>query len=270
MIARLPKTKFAYPTPSHQPNTIICVTKEVALLEEERSMARNNLIIRRSVIYYSVQASFITLILLATPVSALALVNPPKQPNAETILPEYKSFIESVQNGQAGVLRGVYVPGVLAMPIVQQPVGYPGYVSPNDGEITQFRMAAEVGNVGLLAHNYLSGASFANLAPGQEVRLIYGDGQVEYFVIDQMLQYQALQPYSPYSEFRNLETGITITAEELFRQAYRGERHVTFQTCIEANGNNSWGRLFVTAQPKLFPYVEQQHIRNNLLPHIYY
>jgi hypothetical protein len=232
-------------------------------------MARNNLIFRRSIVFYSIQACIITLILLATPVSALALVNPPEQPNVETTLPEYKSFIERVKDGQTGVLRGVYVPGVLALPIIQQPVGYPGYVSSNNGEITQFRMAAEVGNVGLLAHNYLSGASFANLAPGQEVRLVYGDGQVEYFVIDQVLQYQALQPYSPNSEFRNLETGITITAEELFRQVYRGKRHVTFQTCIEANGNSSWGRLFITAQPKLFPYAMQQHIRNNLPPYIH-
>ncbi len=231
-------------------------------------MARSNSFFRKQLVF-SLQILIITLVLLATPMSALALVNPPEQPTAATVLPEYKSFIESVQNGQAGVLRGVYVPGVFAMPIIQQPVGYPGFVSQSDGEVTQFRMAAEVGNVGLLAHNYLSGASFANLAPGQEVRLIYGDGQVEYFVIDQVLQYQALQPYSPNSEFRDLDTSITITAEELFRQVYRGERHVTFQTCIEANGNKVWGRLFITATPKLFPFVEQQHIRSNLLPNIY-
>jgi hypothetical protein len=232
-------------------------------------MARDNSIISRSFVFYSIQVCIITLVLFTTPVSALALVDSPEQPNTETALPEYKSFVESVRDGQAGVPRGAYVPGVLALPIVQQPVGYPGYVSQNDGEITQFRMATEVGNIGLLAHNYLSGASFTNLAPGQEVRLIYGDGQVEYFTVEQVLQYQALQPYSPYSEFRDLETNIAITAEELFRQVYRGERHVTFQTCIEANGNGSWGRLFIIAKPKLFPFVEQQHIRNNLLPYIF-
>jgi hypothetical protein len=240
-----------------------------ALLEEECTMARNNLDIRRSLYVYSIQVFVIMLVLLATPVSALALVYPPGEPDAETTLPEYKSFIESVQNGEAGVLRGVYVPDVLAMPIIQQPVGYPGFVSQTNGEITQFRMASEVGNVGLLAHNYLSGVSFTNLAPGQEVRLIYGDGRVEYFIVDQVLRYQALQPYSPYSEFRDLDTNITITAEELFRKVYRGERHVTFQTCIEANGNSNWGRLFIVAQPRLFPYVEQQYIRDSLLPNIY-
>jgi hypothetical protein len=165
-------------------------------------------------------------------------------------LPDLGSFIQTVMNGQADTLRGVYVSGVLAMPVVQQPPGNPVFVSTTDNELTQFSMAAEVGNVGLLAHNYLAGTSFSLLAPGQEVRLIYGDGQMEYFTIRRIESYQALDPYSPYSEFRNLTDGVTITAEELFRRVYRGERHVTFQTCIEANGNSSWGRLFIIAEPK--------------------
>ena len=259
----------------------VCVTKTDALLEKEHTMTCNNLVIRKQFVFYSIQICIIMLVLLTTPMPALALDiatdendssfqdNPALRSNTEHALPEYKSFIASVQNGQAGVLRGVYVPDVFALPIAQQPVGYPGFVSQNDGEITQFRMAAEAGNVGLLAHNYLSGEEFANLSTGQEVRLIYGDGKAEYFIVDQVLRYQALQPHSPNSEFRDLETNITITAEELFRKVYRGERHVTFQTCIEADGNSSWGRLFIVAQPKMFPYVEHQHIYDILLPYLY-
>jgi hypothetical protein len=232
-------------------------------------MARNNLVSRRQSIFFSIQICIISIVLFVTPAPVLALGTTAEGDNNELTLPDYAGFFESVQNGQAGVLRGVYVPGVLALPIVQQPVGHPGFVSQTDGEITQFSMAAEVGNVGLLAHNFLSGEIFSNLSLGQEVRLIYGDGAVEYFVVDQVLQYQALQPYSPYSDFRDLESNITTSAEELFRKVYRGERHVTFQTCIEANGNSSWGRLFIIAHPKLFPYVEQQFIRDNLLPYIY-
>jgi len=226
-------------------------------------MVSDNLIIRRKSLFYSVQIIIIALVLFATPVPALAL------DGQGTTLPDYSSFVESVQNGQAEVLRGVYVPGVLALPVVQQPIGHPGYVSSNEGEVTQFNMATEVGNVGLLAHNYLSGEEFTKLSPGQEVRLIYGNGKVEYFIVDQVLQYQALQPYSPYSEFRNLETQTTITAEDLFRQVYRGSRHVTFQTCIEADGNSSWGRHFVIAKPKLFPFVEHDYIRDTLLQYFY-
>jgi len=232
-------------------------------------MARSKLISHRQLIFQSIQVFILALVLFATPAPVLALNNSAGDDHTENALPDYGVFFESVQNGQEGVLRGVYVPGVLALPIVQQPIGHPGFVSQNDKEITQFRMAAEVGNVGLLAHNYLSGEDFNDLAPGQEVRLIYGDGQVEYFTVVEILEYQAMQPSSPNSQFRDLESDITLTASELFRNVYRGDRHVTFQTCIEANGNSSWGRLFIIAQPKEFPFVDQQYIRNNLFQYLY-
>ena len=112
-------------------------------------------------------------------------------------------------------------------------------------------MASQYGNVGLLAHNNLAGKFFSGLAVGQQVRLVYGDGKTETFVITEILRYQALQPTSPYSSFRNLDkTDDTLTAEQMFKRAYLGDRHMTFQTCIEAYGNPSWGRLFVIAVPK--------------------
>jgi len=155
-----------------------------------------------------------------------------------------------VQNGDAKVLRGVYVANVLALPIVQQPAGNAGYISSTDGIITQFNMAAQYGNVGLLAHNHLSGRLFSQLAAGQEVRLVYGDGKTEVFVISEIQRYQALQPTSPYSSFRNLDRDETLTAEKMFKRVYFGDRHVTFQTCINSDGNASWGRLFIIAIPK--------------------
>jgi len=181
--------------------------------------------------------------LLLNPLSALAMSN-------NTPLPTFTDFSKSVQNGQQDVLRGVYVDKVLALPIVQQPSGNPGYVSSNDGEATQFRMASQFGNVGLLAHNHLAGKSFSELMAGQEVRLVYGDGHVEYFVIKEVLKYQALQPYSPYSSFKNLNKDETLTAEQMFKRVYFGDRHIAVQTCIEAEGNLSWGRLFIIAVPK--------------------
>ena len=80
---------------------------------------------------------------------------------------------------------------------------------------------------------------------------MYGDGKVETFVISEVLQYQALDPNSPYSSFRDLSTSKTLTAEQLFRKVYTGDRHVTFQTCIAGPGSLSWGRLFVIATPKV-------------------
>ncbi len=211
-------------------------------------MASNNLATHRKLIIIGV-----ALLLLATPMQAFAQSNPAEWDTTETrtVLPNYFSFIKSVKNGQTGVLRGIYVSDVLALPIIQQPVRHPEFVSENYGEITQFNMATQMGNVGLLAHNHLSGEAFFNLLPGQEVRLIYGDGRVESFIISQILRYQALDPYNENSTFRNLETNTLITAEELFYKMYRGNRHITFQTCIEANGDASWGRLFIIAEPKI-------------------
>ena len=170
--------------------------------------------------------------------------------NGETALPDFAEFSKSVQNGETDVLRGVYVPDVLAFPVVQQPANNAGYVSYVDGELTQFGMATQFGNVGILGHNNLSGRFFFDLAIGQEVRLVYGDGKVEYFVITQILKYQAFQPNSPYSEFRDLSDDTRLTAEQLFKKVYGGNRHVTFQTCIAANGISTWGRIFLIAEPR--------------------
>jgi hypothetical protein len=211
---------------------------------------------------YIIEVTSIVLSLFLTPGTVSA------QKYAEKSLPNFSKFVESIKDGEAGVLEGVYVPHVFALPVIQQPVGNPGYVSQSPNVITQFGMAAEVGNVGLLAHNTLAGKEFTNLSLGDEVRLVYGDGKVEYFIVTQMLRYQALQPYSPYSEFRDLETSQTITAEALFRKVYRGDRHVTFQVCIAADGIDAWGRLFIIAQPKLHPFSEQQYLRNSALRRI--
>jgi hypothetical protein len=159
-------------------------------------------------------------------------------------------FSTSVQNDEVDVLRGVYVPNVMELPVIQQPPDDPYYVSNRNGEATQFSMASHYGNIGLLAHNTLSGEQFSQLEIGQEIRLVYGNGRVEYFVVQQILRFQALEPDSVSSVFRNLDRDETLSAGELFSRAYAGERHLVFQTCIEANGNVSWGRLFVIALPK--------------------
>jgi hypothetical protein len=189
-------------------------------------------------------AAFITLFF--SPISVLAQGN-------TTTLPTLAEFSKKVQNGQAAVLRGVYVANVLALPIVQQPLSDSGYVSGNNGEATQFQMAAQYGNIGLLAHNHLAGKLFSALAAGQEVSLVYGDGHIEYFVIKEVLKYQALKPTSPYSSFRNLDKDEVLSAKQMFKRVYVGERHVTFQTCLAADGNQSWGRLFVIAIPREEP-----------------
>lgn len=170
--------------------------------------------------------------------------------NSDEALPGFTDFSRSVQNGRTDVLRGVYVPDVLALPIVQQPQDQPYYVSSREGEATQFSIASQYGSIGLLAHNTLSGKFFSRLSVGQQVRLVYGDGRVEEFVVTDRLRFQASDPASISSSFYNLDRNETLSSNEMFLRAYAGERHLVFQTCIEANGNPSWGRLFVMALPK--------------------
>ena len=168
----------------------------------------------------------------------------------ESGLPLFSDFVKQVHNGDAAVLRGVYVQDVLALPVAQQPEGNANYVSRKAGEATQFSTASHFGTIGLLAHNNLSGRSFSALAVGHEVRLVHGDGRVEDFIVADVLRFQALDPASPWSTFRDVITQEVLSTRQMFDRVYSGTRHVTFQTCIESNGNLNWGRLFVLALPK--------------------
>lgn len=173
----------------------------------------------------------------------------PAGPSKE-LPPSFQEFSQPLQNGDGNMLRGVYVSNVLAFPVIQQPADNPYYVSGHNGEVTQFSTASQYGNIGLLAHNNLSGRAFSKLSIGQEVKLVYGDGKVEKFVITEILHFQALQPQSQQSVFVNLDHSETLSANQMFNRVYTGSRHLTFQTCIDANGNVSWGRLFVVAVPQ--------------------
>jgi hypothetical protein len=158
-------------------------------------------------------------------------------------------FVEQVKNGQADQLRGIYIPGVLAAPVVQQPSEQGDFVSPRQNIVTQFSMASKVGSTGLLAHNYLAGSNFALLKGGEDLYLVYGDGQVTQFTVSEILQYKALEPASPSSKFVDIESGSTLTHSALFLDVYDRPGQVILQTCIEKDNDRSWGRLFIIAEP---------------------
>jgi hypothetical protein len=165
-------------------------------------------------------------------------------------LPALRDFVITVKSGEPRSLVGVYVPGLLALPIVQQPGNAPGYVSTQPGVATQFRMAKVYGTDALLAHNYLSGNLFFELEAGQRVVLVYGDGRVKFFEIKERNSYQALSPNSPYSNFLDLDNpGSILSAADVFLKNFGIGSQLVFQTCIESAGVESWGRLFVKAEP---------------------
>jgi hypothetical protein len=138
---------------------------------------------------------------------------------------------------------------VLANKVIQQSAENSGYVSSTKGVVTQFGMAIPYGVIGLLAHDSFAGENFINLQPGQEVRIIYGDGKVSYYTIRSINRYKAIDSHSTVSNFADLYSGTIYTAAQIFAKYYQGGDQVTFQTCIAQDGNLSWGRLFITATP---------------------
>ncbi len=181
----------------------------------------------------------------AQPVSGAPLERP------AAAIPTLDDFVATLKNGQASQVVGVYVPEVLALKVAQQPANNLAYVNESLGYATQFGLAAQYGTIGLLAHNYLSGALFFNLSAGQEVDVIYGDGSMRSYTILILRRFQALSPRDPASNFVDLDdnSGAQISNADVFQQIYAEGDRVVFQTCINANGNPSWGRLFVIATP---------------------
>ena len=162
----------------------------------------------------------------------------------------FEAFVQEVYTGQTDVIAGVFVSEEFTLDVVQQPSNNPGFISEVDGVVTDFALARDYGTIGMLAHNYLAGQRFDELTVGQEIYLVYGDNQfVTYSIVD-VESYRALSPHSPYSDFVSLDgTEIQISATDLFYQVYGQEDALVLQTCIENDGNQSWGRLFITAVP---------------------
>ena len=190
--------------------------------------------------------SLLVLIVLAFPTHAVLA----DSPAVMTALPNLSGFSSSIQNGEGKVIRGAYVDGLFALPILQQPGNDAAFVSTVDNTLTQFGMASQFGNVGLLAHDNLSGQFFFQLTTGMVIQLVYGDGRIETYQVTHIYRYQAISPNSVSSDFVDLDTLKTLSASELFTKVYKGPRHVTFQTCISQDGNTSWGIYIVIAEPK--------------------
>jgi hypothetical protein len=164
-------------------------------------------------------------------------------------LPNLYVFIAQVTNHEAGIVRGVYVPEMFALPVIQQPTGNYSYVSPARDRVTQFRSAMHFNVIGLLAHNYLSGNLFQQLALGQLVIIVMGDGSTRGYVISASNSFQRLQNPARSDEFIDLNSGESYSTVQIFNRFYRGGHHLTFQTCLEKDGDQDWGVYFVVARP---------------------
>ncbi len=178
---------------------------------------------------------------------------PPATPTATAVAPSIPSglwaFRQQVLDGKSGMVQGVYVDGILALRVLQQPQGNWNFVSEETETATQFQVAAQNGVTGLLAHNFLSGKQFFDLALGQQVFIIKGDGKLSRYQITDIQRYQKVDSTSLYSDLIDLKTGKRLSTNDVISRVYSGPDHVTFQTCIEKDGNWTWGLIFIIATP---------------------
>lgn len=183
---------------------------------------------------------------IVAPVSAAPLHDESPAGMPGLTLQEFAAQLSAAPQGKPA---GLYVADTLALPIVQQPAGQPGFVSSQAGVTTQFGMAEKYGTTGLLAHNTLAGAEFSKLETGQFAALVYNNGETRYYRIIAIDRYIAIEPGSAYSDFLDSDSN-RITAAELFKRVYQnGDDRLVLQTCIANDGIASWGRLFITAEP---------------------
>jgi hypothetical protein len=157
------------------------------------------------------------------------------------------SFANSLINASPQLV-GIYVEGLFAFRIVQQPEDNPVYVASVSDVVTQFRATERYHSVGLLAHNTLAGANFFALEKGQQIILIDGFGNLSYYQVEQFQRYQAISPSDASSKFIDSSNYKTMTAGELFRAIYEKSNWLVLQTCISSPENTSWGRFFVLAR----------------------
>lgn len=148
------------------------------------------------------------------------------------------------------------IPNAPRLKIVQQDDGKYGFVSEEDNVVTQFSMPKNIpGSETFLAHNYKAGKLFNQLKIGDNISVV---SNKEYKIpvtrgkhtrkVKNIYKFIALSPTSPKSDFLDVVTNKRYTANELYKMMYETPNTTTLQTCIENNGDLSWGRLFVLAE----------------------
>src|SRR5271157_4208206 len=170
-----------------------------------------------------------------------------KESALQTGLPGRAAFIDQVRNGRADQITGVYADQIFALPVVQQPSGEPAFISSLPETLTQFASASAYGTLGFVAHNTLAVRLFPELKVNSTFSVIYGDGTLYLYRVIQIRHLKAMEPDSTTSSYFDVDTGSQLSYRDLFFQTYGHPGWAILQTCIAANGIDSWGRLFIIA-----------------------
>lgn len=156
-----------------------------------------------------------------------------------------EDFIFQVINGDMGRVVGAFSEPYFAFTVVQQPQDNILFVSEIDNVLTEYSYASAFEAVGLLAHNYLAGADFFNLPVGATITLIYGDGRTVDYTVFEIQDFEFLN-LRAYRAIGGAHDGEVMDDYGVLNSVY-GKDRLVLQTCIEKNGDLSWGRRFIVA-----------------------
>lgn len=180
---------------------------------------------------------------LAIPVTGME----PFETRDEEYLSDFQTLQEKIDSHQ--YLAGLFAPNLFAFPVISQPENNTAYVSSQPGVLTSFSLAEKRGSIGLLAHNTLAGKNFSLLTAGN-ILGFYKNGSIQWYRVEKIHRFQALEPNSPTSNFRDLDhPERVLSASELFHEIYAQPGKLILQTCIARGQTDSWGRLFIVASP---------------------
>jgi hypothetical protein len=117
-------------------------------------------------------------------------------------------------------------------------------VTNNPGEVTRFPLTQ---SITFLAHNNLEGQHFGEIEIGDIILYLDGDPETKgMYEVVEIVEAQASDPWSEYTNL--LIDGEWMTPAQAYdRVGYTDPEKLVLQTCIEKDGNWSWGRLFVIA-----------------------
>ena len=156
-------------------------------------------------------------------------------------------LLETQVNGNAEQVVGTIVEDLFVFPVIQQPESDPTWISVAENTLTSLQTARLTRDIGLAAYSHQAGAKFFDLALGQTILIVMGDGAFLLYHVDSILQFQAIDPGNPESAYIHPTTSEILTSTQLEQALFDGSGRLVFQTDITNEGIAQWGILVVTA-----------------------
>jgi hypothetical protein len=199
--------------------------------------------------------SLLVLILLVAPIQRLPFTGfPPLDEitfldQTDDSIPTLDSFRAQVQPGRSTQVVGVWAEGLFAFHV--EPT--PGQSVPQlENTAGIYEWAVKRGTTALMIHNYLGGDHLYQVKGTTAIALIFGDGRVEWYQVDTIERYEAMNFSQdgfegPFKIWDCESCDFEYSVSDLQRKHYTGSNSLAFQTCLDED--NKIGFLIIEASP---------------------